>query len=157
MQTENPKTRGEPSALEAKAQQSRLSQEQRAALISAAMHVRAWAYAPYSHYAVGAALLSESGRIYEGVNVESAAYPTTMCAERVAVFKAVSEGERRFVAIAVATSNGGTPCGACRQVLAEFGLETLVLVVDGEGAVRMQATVGELLPGAFTPRDLPTG
>lgn len=157
MQTETTKTGAEPSSPNAQAKETRLSQEQREALISAAMYVRRWAYAPYSHYAVGAALLSESGRMYEGVNVESAAYPTTMCAERVAVFKAVSEGERRFIAIAVATSNGGTPCGACRQVLAEFGLETLVLVVDGEGAVRMQATVGELLPGAFTPADLSTG
>ena len=71
-----------------------------------------------------------SGKIYEGVNIENAAYPTGICAERVAIFKAVSEGEREFTAIVVATENGGTPCGSCRQVMAEFGLATLVLVVD---------------------------
>src|SRR5512133_2614586 len=86
-------------------------------LIDAAVQARKWAYAPYSKYAVGAALLTESGKIYDGVNVENAAYPTTMCAERVAVFKAVSEGEREFTAIVVATENGGSSCGSCRQVL----------------------------------------
>ena len=78
-----------------------------------------------------------------------------MCAERVAVFKAVSEGEREFEAIAVVTSNGGTPCGSCRQVLAEFGLETMVLVADETGRVVLETSVRDLLPGAFTPRDLP--
>jgi cytidine deaminase len=77
-----------------------------------------------------------------------------MCAERVAVFKAVSEGEREFVALAVVTSNGGTPCGACRQVMAEFGLDTLVLVADIEGNLKQEARVAELLPGAFGPGDL---
>ena len=102
-------------------------------LIDSAINVREWAYAPYSHYAVGAALLTASGKIYEGVNIENAAYPTTMCAERVAIFKAVSEGEREFTAIAVATENGGSSCGSCRQVLAEFGLQTLVFFVDEAG------------------------
>jgi cytidine deaminase len=92
--------------------------------------------------------------VYDGVNVENAAYPTTMCAERVAVFKAVSEGERDFVAIAVVTSNGGTPCGSCRQVLAEFGLDTVVLIATAEGRLVQEATLRELLPGAFTPKDL---
>jgi len=99
-------------------------------------------------------LLTRSGRIYDGVNVENAAYPTTMCAERVAVFKAVSEGEREFEAIAVVTVNGGSPCGSCRQVLAEFGLETLVLIATTEGQLLQEATLGALLPGAFTPKDL---
>ena len=87
-------------------------------LIAAATAARAHAYAPYSHYSVGAALLTRTGKVYTGVNVENAAYPSGMCAERVAVFKAVSEGERSFAAIAVVTENGGAPCGACRQVLA---------------------------------------
>jgi cytidine deaminase len=77
-----------------------------------------------------------------------------MCAERVAIYKAVSEGEQQFAVIVVATENGGTPCGSCRQVLAEFGLDTVVLIVDGEGAVRQETTVGHLLPGAFGPDDL---
>ncbi|UCF28866.1 MAG: cytidine deaminase, partial [Chloroflexota bacterium] len=98
-------------------------------LIKSSLGARRWAYAPYSNYAVGAALLTSKGKIYDGVNVENAAYPTSMCAERVAVFKAVSEGETNFTAIAVASSNGGTPCGACRQVLSEFGSDTKVLVV----------------------------
>jgi cytidine deaminase len=131
-----------------------LTDEERNTLIQTALEARKWAYAPYSNYPVGAALLTTSGRIYDGVNIENAAYPTTMCAERVAVFKAVSEGERRFTAIAVATSNGGSPCGSCRQVLAEFGLETRVLIVDGEGHIVQETNLGELLPGAFGPQHL---
>lgn len=73
-----------------------------------------------------------------------------------AIFKAVSEGEREFEAIAVVTDNAGSPCGSCRQVMAEFGLDTLVLIADSEGAVRLETTVAELLPGAFTPKDLPS-
>ena len=102
-------------------QQTQINQETLDKLIESARAARTWAYTPYSHYAVGAALLTESGKIYEGVNIENAAYPTSICAERVAVFKAVSEGERDFSAIVVMTDNGGTPCGSCRQVLAEFG------------------------------------
>jgi len=131
-----------------------LTDEQQAQLIKEAIEARQWAYAPYSRYPVGAALLTASGRIYEGVNVENAAYPTGMCAERVAVFKAVAEGERQFEAIAVATANGGSPCGACRQVLAEFGLDTVVLIADAEGKLRQRTSVRELLPGAFGPQDL---
>ena len=123
-------------------------------LLTAARKAAEQAYAPYSKYKVGAALLTASGRIYEGVNVENAAYPTTMCAERVAVFKAVSEGEREFEAIAVVTSYGGSPCGSCRQVLAEFGLDTLVWIATAEGHLVQEATLGDLLPGAFTPKDL---
>lgn len=131
-----------------------ITNEVREQLIEAALEVRKWAYAPYSGYPVGAALLSTSGRIYEGVNVENAAYPMTICAERVAVFKAVAEGEREFQAIAVATDNGGTPCGACRQVLAEFGMETVVFIIDGEGSLVEETTVSGLLPSAFRPSDL---
>jgi cytidine deaminase len=131
-----------------------LTPEQQTMLIDTALNVRSWAYAPYSHYAVGAALLTASGKIYEGVNVENAAYPTTMCAERVAIFKAVSEGEREFIGIAVATENGGTSCGSCRQVMAEFGLHTQVIFVDGQGRITLATTVENLLPSAFTPQDL---
>ncbi len=123
-------------------------------LIDLANEARKRAYAPYSHYRVGAALRTKSGKIYAGVNVENAAYPHTMCAERVAMFKAVSEGETDFEAIAVVTENGGAPCGGCRQVMAEFGLETLVLIADGEGRLQKQMTVKELLPEAFTPKHL---
>jgi cytidine deaminase len=77
-----------------------------------------------------------------------------MCAERTAIFKAVSEGEKEFDVIAVVTPNGGTPCGSCRQVLAEFGLDTLVLVADADGRLVQETTVAGLLPGAFTPKDL---
>jgi cytidine deaminase len=131
-----------------------LTDEQKHALIQAAIAARQWAYAPYSHYAVGAALLTASGRTYDGINIENAAYPATICAERVAVFKAISEGEREFVAIAVASANGGSPCGSCRQVLAEFGLDTIVYITDAEGKVIQETTVRELLPGAFGPQDL---
>lgn len=123
-------------------------------LIETALNARKWAYAPYSNYLVGAALLTSSGRIYEGVNIENAAYPTGICAERVAIFKAVSEGEREFTALVVATENGGSPCGSCRQVMAEFGLGMRVLVVNGKGEVVMDTTVGGFLPQAFTPDQL---
>jgi len=128
-----------------------VNQETKDKLIAMAQEARHWVYAPYSHYSVGAALLTDSGKIYDGVNIENAAYSATICAERVAVFKAVSEGERNFSAIAVVTDNGGYPCGVCRQVLAEFGLDTVVLIVDGQGKVVEEKTVRELLPGAFTP------
>ena len=132
-----------------------LSQADRYNLIYSAMRVRKQAYAPYSHYQVGAALLTTAGDMFLGCNVENAAYPTTICAERVAVFTAVVEGRREFAAIAVATSNGGSPCGSCRQVLAEFGLQTIVICVDESGKVILESTVGGLLPGVFTPKDLP--
>jgi cytidine deaminase len=129
--------------------------EQRRKLIQAAQEASRWAYVPYSKYPVGAALLSASGKIYDGVNVENAAYPTGICAERVAVFKAVSEGEREFIAIAVVTDNGGSPCGSCRQVISEFGLETIVVIADAQGQVVLETTISDLLPGAFRPEHLP--
>jgi cytidine deaminase len=134
-----------------------LNNETRQKLIEVAIQARQWAYAPYSHYAVGAALLTTSGKVYDGVNIENAAYPTTMCAERVAVYKAVSEGDREFTAIAVVTANGGSPCGSCRQVLAEFGLDTLVLIATDKGELVQEITLRDLLPAAFTPRDLLEG
>jgi cytidine deaminase len=125
----------------------------REALIRRASAAREDAYAPYSRYQVGAALLSDSGEIYAGCNVENAVYPLSMCAERTAVFKAVCAGERDFEAIAVVTENGGAPCGACRQVLREFGEETVVLIADAEGNWR-ETTVGHLLPDSFSVADL---
>ena len=123
-------------------------------LIGLANEARRHAYAPYSNYTVGAALRTKTGRVYAGVNVENAAYPTGICAERVAVFKAISEGERDFEVIAVVTDNGGSPCGACRQVLSEFGLDTVVLIADGNGKLSMETTVRNLLPEAFLPGDV---
>jgi cytidine deaminase len=116
----------------------------------------AWerAYAPYSNYSVGSAVLTESGEIFDGVNIENAVYPLTICGERVAIFKAVSEGHRSFKAIAVVTRNGGTPCGSCRQVMAEFGLDTLVLIADTSGQLLQEYTVAELLPKSFGQADL---
>jgi cytidine deaminase len=131
-----------------------LTNEEKQSLIQLANEARRRAYAPYSNYRVGAALRTKSGRIYTGVNIESAAYPTTICAERVAVFKAVSEGEKEFEVIAVVTDNGGSPCGGCRQVMAEFGLETVVLIADGENRLVAETTVNGLLPQAFTPEHL---
>jgi cytidine deaminase len=133
-----------------------ITREEKQSLIDLANEARRRAYVPYSRYPVGAALRTKSGRIYTGVNVENAAYPQTMCAERVAIFKAVSEGETEFEVIAVVTNNGGSPCGGCRQVMAEFGLETVVLFADGNGTLTKETTVNELLPEAFTPKHLVT-
>ena len=122
-------------------------------LVKRAIAARENAYAPYSNYQVGAALLGRSGRVYTGGNVENASYSLTICAERSAVVKAISEGESRFTAIAVATENGGAPCGACRQVLREFGKKTIVLIADVEGNYR-ETRVGDLLPDSFSKKDL---
>ena len=131
-----------------------LRNEERQTLINLANEARQHAYVPYSNYPVGAALRTKTGRMYTGVNVENAAYPHTICAERVAIFKAVSEGETEFEMIAVVTNNGGSPCGGCRQVMAEFGLDTIVLIADGTGKLQKEMTVAELLPEAFTPDHL---
>lgn len=111
-------------------------------------------YSPYSHFAVGAALLAQSGRVYLGCNIENASFGLTNCAERTALFKAVSEGERAFEAIAIA-SNGSAPypCGACRQALNEFAPDLRVLVTWGEHVD--QTTLRDLLPHGFGPKDLP--
>ena len=133
---------------------STIAPAQRAALLAAARAAMARAHAPYSHFHVGAAVLDTQGRIHAGCNVENAAYPHTMCAERVAIFKAVSEGETEFDVVAVVTNNGGSPCGGCRQVMAEFGLDTIVLIADGSGNLKKEMSVAELLPEAFTPKHL---
>jgi cytidine deaminase len=131
-----------------------LTDELREKLIERAAQARQRAYAAYSHYAVGAAVLSESGKIFEGGNIENAVYPLSLCAERVAIFKAVSEGEMSFDAIAVVTENGGTPCGACRQVMAEFAPDAVVLIADVEGHLLKEMSVRELLPFSFGKQDL---
>ena len=133
---------------------AKLTDVERRALIDLANEARRRAYAPYSLYPVGAALRTASGRIFTGCNIENAASPTSMCAERVAIFKAVSEGEMDLEVIALVTPNGGTPCGCCRQVMVEFNPDMLVLIADGEGRLLQETTVAGLLPGAFTRKDM---
>jgi cytidine deaminase len=123
-------------------------------LLKQAIEAREYAYAPYSSYKVGAALLTTGGKIYQGCNVENAAYGPSMCAERVAVFKAVSEGNTDFEAIAVVTVNGGSPCGICRQVLREFAPNLTVIIGDVEGNYQT-LTLSDLLPHSFGPENLP--
>ena len=131
-----------------------LTQQEKQSLVDLANTARQRAYVPYSNYPVGSSLRTKSGRIFTGVNIENAAYPQTMCAERVAIFKAVSEGEKEFEVITVVTDNGGSPCGGCRQVMAEFGLDTIVLLANRDGHIVKEMTVKELLPEAFTPEKL---
>ena len=118
-------------------------------LIQAAQNAREGAYAPYSHFRVGAALLTEDGRVYTGANVESASYGATVCAERAALVKAVNDGARSFAALAVASDGGEpvTPCGICRQHLAEFGDMDVICV--GANGMRVWR-LSELLPHGFT-------
>ena len=120
-------------------------------LIERAMEARERAYAPYSRFRVGAAVLTGGGNCYTGCNVENTSYGLTCCAERVAVFGGVAAGEREFVAIALVgdTEECLTPCGACRQVLVEFNPEMLVIMADRAGRYRTRLA-RELLPGAFT-------
>lgn len=131
-----------------------ITPQQRNDLAHRAADARAHAYAPYSNYAVGAALLTETGAVFTGVNVENAAYPAGMCAERSAVFSAVTAGERRFTAIAVASINAGSPCGSCRQVLAEFNADLPIYLVNAAGEVQVETSLAALLPQAFGPNDL---
>ena len=122
------------------------------ALIRKAAEARKRAVAPYSKFLVGAALLTRRGEVITGANVESASYGLTCCAERVALFKALTEGKSEFEAVAVvARANGGAmPCGACRQLLAEYAPEARVFVADSRDLKRVREfTISELLPGAF--------
>lgn len=130
-----------------------ITDEQRDALIKAARQVRQTAYAPYSNYRVGAAVLAEDGRIYTGVNIENASYGLTICAERAAVADMVTSGQRHILAVAVCTSNAVTPCGACRQVLSEFAGDIPVWLCDEAGNTR-QTTLYTLLPDHFGPEQL---
>jgi len=115
-------------------------------LIELAREVRRQAYAPYSNFRVGAALLGVSGRVYTGCNVENISYGLTICAERVALFKAVSEGEREFRAIAVVTDNAASPCGACRQVLSEFSRDMEVIIAQDGCEGYEILSLSDLLP-----------
>jgi len=124
-------------------------------LIAAAKEASKLAYCPYSKFRVGAAVLGGSGKIYPGCNVENASYGLTICAERVAVGRAVADGETEIQAVAIytPTKNPTGPCGACRQVLNEFGPDAPVICTcDGNDVLK--TTVRELLPGAFGPKDL---
>ena len=125
-------------------------------LINEAKKARELAYVPYSKFKVGAAILTKDGKVYHGCNIENAAYSVTNCAERTALFKAVSEGDKEFAAIAVVadTERPVPPCGACRQVISELcGRDTKIFLSNLKGDVQ-EITIDELLPGAFTPEDL---
>jgi cytidine deaminase len=124
-----------------------------AELVAQAVAARQLAYAPYSNYLVGAAVLADDGTVILGCNVENASYPAAICAERVALTAAIAQGKRKLTAIAVATRDGGSPCGICRQVMAELGLEMQVYISDETGNFRT-TTVRELLPDSFSGASL---
>jgi cytidine deaminase len=128
--------------------------EQVFALVEAAIAASQMAYVPYSGYAVGAALQAQDGTVYTGCNVENAAYPVTICAERTALVKAVSEGQRAFTAIAVVTRNGGSPCGICRQMLYEFAPDLRVIIANQAGDILQDVRLSDLLPYGFGPKSL---
>lgn len=123
-------------------------------LMDCAIKAREKAYSPYSHFAVGAALLCEDGTLYEGCNIENASYGLTNCAERTAIFKAVSEGHTKFKALAVVADTEGpcAPCGACRQVMAEFKIP-LIIMGNLMGNIKI-VTIEELLPFSFSECDV---
>jgi cytidine deaminase len=129
-----------------------------AALAAAALEARGRAYAPYSHFQVGAAALTAGGRIFLGGNIENAAYPMTVCAERVAIFSAYAAGEREIVALAVVTPTDdvASPCGACRQVIFELAAHCEVLLLNLSGAQRL-VTPQDLLPHGFGPTQITEG
>jgi cytidine deaminase len=133
-----------------------LAPAQRRRLIAAARRAAQAAYAPYSKFRVGAAVLTRAGKIHTGCNVENASYGLSNCAERTAIFKAVAEGERKIAAVAVytPTRKPTLPCGACRQVINEFGLRAVILCVCNSRE-RIETTLDQLLPGAFGRKDLP--
>ena len=123
-------------------------------LVNHAIKARANAYCPYSHFAVGAALLCEDGTIYEGCNIENASYGLTNCAERTAIFKAVSEGHTKFKALAVVADTEGpcAPCGACRQVMGEFNIP-IIIMGNLKGDIEVVSTEA-LLPFSFSSTDV---
>ncbi len=129
-------------------------------LIAQAVAAKKSAYAPYSHFRVGAALLAKSGRVYTGCNIENVSFSATNCAERTAIFKAVSEGEREFEAIVVHGDNNDylPPCGICRQVLAEFcDLESFQVILANHEEDYRAVTLAQLLPGAFLTENFKPG
>ena len=117
-------------------------------LVQKAIGMRSQALAPYSNYKVGAAVLTESGKIFGGCNIENSSYSLTICAERVAIFKAVSEGETKFKALSVSTSNAGMPCGACRQVIWDICGNIPVLICDDSSLITKTESI-KLLPMPF--------
>ena len=131
-----------------------MSHPAEAELIQAALAASEHAYIPYSNYRVGAALLTPDGAVFSGCNVESASYSPTICAERTALVKAISAGQREFSTIAVVTRDGGSPCGVCRQLLYEFSPGLLVIMADLAGVARQRATLADLLPFGFGPANL---
>lgn len=133
---------------------SPVTQEQIEQLIQTARTYRDRAYVPYSHYQVGAALLGADGKIYGGCNVENAAYPMCICAERTALVKAVSEGVQDFLAVAVVTRDGGSPCGMCRQMMFEFAPDMQVYMADENGTLLHQHTLREMLILGFNADSL---
>ena len=137
-----------------------MSQVNIAALLNMAEEARGSSYSPYSNISVGAALLTRSGKVYRGTNIENASYTPTICAERTAIFKAVSEGEREFLAIAIAGGEAGKPskadfppCGVCRQVMAEF-CSADFLVIWGNGERWTVKKLSEILPSGFDTNNL---
>ena len=123
-------------------------------LARTALKARSYSYVPYSHFAVGAALMTEDGRIYRGCNIENAAYSVAVCAERTAIYRAVSSGETEFDAIAVVSDspNPAAPCGSCLQVMAEFGVSRIIMSnLNGDTE---EMTIGELLPKAFSKENM---
>ncbi|SHG91235.1 cytidine deaminase [Tepidibacter thalassicus] len=124
-------------------------------LLKLAEEARKNAYAPYSNFHVGAALLTKSGKVFTGCNVECASYGGTNCAERTAIFKAISEGEREFEKIAISSDNKGEtyPCGICRQVILEFGRNIKVVVGESDGEYK-EISIEELIPCGFTGADI---
>lgn len=125
-------------------------------LIEKANEMMDLAYVPYSNFPVGAALLSKTGEVYTGCNVENASYGLSNCAERTAIFKAVSEGARTFDKLVITGDTDGpiSPCGACRQVISEFCAPDMPVILTNLRGDTEETTVGKLLPGAFTPMDL---
>jgi cytidine deaminase len=130
-----------------------MAKPNKARLIKAAIAARQNAVAPYSQFRVGAALLTDDGKIVLGANVESVSYGLTCCAERIAIFKALTDGKKTFHAIAIvaALDNGPMPCGACRQLMAEYAPKAVVWIADTRAPKRVREfTVSELLPGVFS-------
>ncbi len=128
-----------------------MTNEEKRSLIDRALSAQRHAYAPYSRFSVGAALLCKDGTVYEGVNIENASYSATICAERTALFAAIAEGKREFRAIAIVGGERGEPCfpcGVCRQVLAEFCKEDFSILLADGGEV-IEKTLGSLLPSSF--------